>query len=130
MTDDQTPTVGYMNPPEHTRFKKGKSGNPRGRPRKREDLNTVLHRVLNRKVRVKDDDQKLPIRDALMWKLRDLALQGDRQAMALQRRIIDESGIADPDAFAPEEEKKQILRALISIKAYMEQNEKDREQKE
>lgn len=112
MTDDQTPTVGYMNPPEHTRFKKGKSGNPRGRPRKQEDLNTVLQRVLNRKVRVKDDDQTMPIRDALMRKLRELALQGDRQALALQRRIIDESGIADPDACSPEEKKRRILSRI------------------
>jgi hypothetical protein len=112
MTDENTSTVGYMNPPEHTRFKKGKSGNPRGRPRKREGLNTVLNRVLNRKVRVKDNDQKLPIRDALMWKLRDLALQGDKQAMALQRRIINESGIADPNAYSPEEKKKQFLRNI------------------
>ena len=127
MTDDQTPTVGYMNPPEHTRFKKGKSGNPRGRPRKREDLNTVLHRVLNRKVRVKDNDERLQIRDALMWKLRELALNGDKQAMALQRRIIDESGIADPNAFSPEERKKKIIRALQKIAEHMEQKEKDHE---
>jgi hypothetical protein len=120
MTDEKTPKVGYMNPPEHTQFKKGKSGNPRGRPRKREDLNTVLHRVLNRKVRVKDNDQKLPIRDALMWKLRELAVSGDKQAMALQRRIIDESGIADPDAYSPEEEKQEILRALQGLSEYME----------
>ena len=112
MTNDAPPKVGYMNPPKHTRFKKGQSGNPRGRPRKREDLNTELHRVLNRKVRVKDNDQKLPIRDALMWKLRDLALQGDKQAMALQRRIIDESGISDPNAYSPEEKTQQILRNI------------------
>ncbi len=28
-------TVGYRNPPKHTRFKKGVSGNPSGRPKKR-----------------------------------------------------------------------------------------------
>ncbi len=127
MTDENTSTVGYMNPPEHTRFKKGKSGNPLGRPRKREDLNTVLHRVLKRKVRVKDNDQKLPIRDALMWKLRELALSGDKQAMALQRRIIDESGIADPNAYSPEEDRKQMLRALKRIKEYMDQKAKNHE---
>ncbi len=127
MTDENTSAVGYMNPPEHTRFKKGKSGNPRGRPRKREDLNTVLNRVLNRKVRVKENDQKLPIRDALMWKLRDLALNGDKQAMALQRRIIDESGIADPNAYSPEEEKKKILRAVKRIAEHRKQKEKDNE---
>ncbi|MCE8519852.1 hypothetical protein KBY30_02550 [Ruegeria pomeroyi] len=112
MTAEAPPKVGYMNPPQHTRFKKGKSGNPRGRPRKQEDLNTVLHRVLNRKVRTKDDDQTMPIRDALMRKLRELALQGDRQALALQRRIIDETGIADPDACSPEEKKRRILSRI------------------
>ena len=112
MTNDEPPSVGYMSPPQHTRFKKGKSGNPRGRPRKQEDLNTVLHRVLNRKVRVKDNDQTMPIRDALMRKLRELALQGDRQALALQRRIIDESGIADPNSCSPDEKKRRILRRI------------------
>lgn len=112
MTNQALPKVGYMNPPQHSRFKKGKSGNPRGRPRKQDDPNTVLHRVLNRKVRVKDDDQTIRIRDALMWKLRELALQGDRRALALQRRIIDEAGIADPEAYSPEEKKQQILRNI------------------
>ena len=108
MTERKTSDVGYMNPPEHTRFKKGKSGNPRGRPRKREDLNTVLQRVLNRKVRVKDNDRKIPIRDALIWKLRELALQGDKQALALQRRIIDEADIG-PSAEEMLREKRELI---------------------
>lgn len=115
MKEDKNPNVGYKKPPEHTRFKKGKSGNPRGRPRTPEDLNTVLNRVLTRKVRLKDNDQTLPIREALLWKLRDLALQGDRQALALQRRIIDESGIADPNANSAEKEKQEVLRFLESL---------------
>lgn len=104
-----------------------RNDNPRGRPHKREDLNTVLNQVLNRKVRVIDNAQKLPIRDALMWKLRDLALNGDKQTMALQRRIIDESGIADPNAYSPEEEKKKILHAIERIAKRREQKEKDHE---
>ena len=64
MTDRDAPKTGYMNPPEQTRFKKGKSGNQQGRPRKPKDLNTLLQKVLNRKVR------KIPIRDALIWKQR------------------------------------------------------------
>ncbi len=112
MTERKTSDVGYMNPPEHTRFKKGKSGNPRGRPRKREDLNTVLQRVLNRKVRVKDNDQKLPIQDALIWKLRELALQGDKQALALQRRIIDEADIGPSAEEMLRERRELIVKAL------------------
>ena len=112
MTERKTSDVGYMNPPEHTRFKKGKSGNPRGRPRKREDLNTVLQRVLNRKVRVKDNDRKIPIRDALIWKLRELALQGDKQALALQRRIIDEADIGQPREEIVREWRERIAKAF------------------
>jgi len=112
MTERKTSDVGYMNPPEHTRFKKGKSGNPRGRPRKREDLNTVLQRVLNRKVRVKDNDRKIPIRGALIWKLRELALQGDKQALALQRRIIDEADIGPSAEEMLRERRERIVKAL------------------
>jgi hypothetical protein len=32
---EKTAPVGYGHPPEHTRFKKGQSGNPAGRPRNR-----------------------------------------------------------------------------------------------
>lgn len=111
MTDETPPNVGYKNPPKHAQFKKGKSGNPRGRPRKRDDLNAVLQRVLNRKVRVKDLDEKMPIRDALMWKLRNLALQGDKQAYALQLRILTEAGHDAPDP-KPDIDRRKLFRKV------------------
>jgi hypothetical protein len=39
--------VGFGKPPKQTRFKKGRSGNPRGRPRKRPDLYSELTKVLH-----------------------------------------------------------------------------------
>lgn len=49
--------VGYGRPPRKTRFKKGQSGNPRGRPRRMEpvdpSLNDTLQRVLNETAPVK-----------------------------------------------------------------------------
>lgn len=115
MTESDTPPVGYMVPPEHTRFKKGSSGNPRGRPRKRKDLNTVLQNVLNRKVRIKDNAQTMQIRDALIWKLRELALQGDKKALALQRRIIAEAGLAQKEEMSGEEMKHRVLRMFENM---------------
>ena len=37
-----TRPVGYKNPPEHTRWKKGQSGNPTGRARGQRNLKTDL----------------------------------------------------------------------------------------
>jgi hypothetical protein len=115
MTDRDTPKTGFMNPPEHTRFKKGKSGNPQGRPRKPKDINTVLHQVLNRKVRVNNIEHKMPIRDALIWTLRGLALQGDKQALSLQRRIIEEARLAQTDVTDPEAKREKILKAFENM---------------
>jgi len=115
MTDRETPTAGFMNPPKHTRFRKGKSGNPRGRPRKPKDLNTVLQQVLNRKVRIRDEERRMPIRDALIWKLLELALQGDKQALSLQRQIIEEAGLAQTDVHDPEAIREKVLRAFENM---------------
>ena len=104
--------VGYMSPPEHTRFKKGKSGNPKGRPKKKDDIFTLLQRVLKRKVRVNGADQQMPIREALIRKLRELALSGDPRAINLQRRILDEAGANHPKHFDPEEKKQRFLDGL------------------
>lgn len=117
MTDRETPIAGFMNPPKHTQFQKGKSGNPRGRPRKRDDLNTVLERVLKRKVRIRDEERKIPIRDALVWKLRELALQGDKQALALQRSIIEQAGLAQTDANDPAAKEEKLRKLLENMGA-------------
>jgi hypothetical protein len=40
--------IGYGNPPEHTRFKSGTSGNPRGRPKRKVPVaGEIINSVLN-----------------------------------------------------------------------------------
>lgn len=119
MTKRNDPPVGYASPPVQHRFKKGKSGNPKGRPKKQDDLWSHLNRVLNRKVKLQGTDRQIPIREALIRRLRELALAGDRRALELQRRILTEAGAADVDRFDPNAEKRKVVEVLRRIAAAM-----------
>jgi hypothetical protein len=46
--------IGFGKPPPHTRFKKGESGNPRGRPVGSANAKTRIARVLDGKVAVRE----------------------------------------------------------------------------
>ena len=63
MTDDDARNykVGYKKPPLHSRFKKGRSGNPRGRPRGAKNFSTVLNDALNQRVVVTENGRRRKI---------------------------------------------------------------------
>ena len=46
----ESETVGYKQPPRKTQFKPGKSGNPRGRPKRKVNMSESLNRVLDDKI--------------------------------------------------------------------------------
>ena len=48
--DEDDEKVGYCRPPVKTRFEKGKSGNPAGRPKSRPDVITAIDRELNQRI--------------------------------------------------------------------------------
>jgi hypothetical protein len=53
--------VGYKKPPLHTRFKKGQSGNPRGRPRGAKNFSSVLNDALSQRVLVTENGRSRKI---------------------------------------------------------------------
>ena len=77
--------VGYGKPPRHTRFKKGQSGNPRGRPRASKNLSTLLTEVLNERVTVAENDgrRKITKREAIIIQLVNRSAQADLQAIKI-----------------------------------------------
>jgi transposase len=109
MIDQDIQPAGYASPPANHQFKKGKSGNPKGRPKKKVDEFTILQRVLKRKVNLKGEDRKIPISAALIHKLLELALSGDRRALDRQRRILSEAASKD-DGIDLEETRDRFLK--------------------
>jgi Family of unknown function (DUF5681) len=53
--------VGFGRPPLHRRFRKGQSGNPRGRPSGAQNLKTLLNAALNERVIVTENGRRRKI---------------------------------------------------------------------
>ena len=73
--------VGYKSPPRSTRYPAGVSGNPKGRP-KRKDKGLPYARILDRKVTIKDGlgARQVTAEEAFLLYLRKKALDGDEAA--------------------------------------------------
>jgi hypothetical protein len=75
--------VGYGTPPEGTRFKKGVSGNPRGRPKGSLNVATVLTRTLREKVAINENGRRRTVTklEAALKQLVNQAAAGDLRAL-------------------------------------------------
>ena len=82
--------VGYGKPPEHTRFRKGQSGNPDGRPKGSKNLKTDLEEVLQEKFALKEGDTRKVVskQRGLIMRLFAMAIQGDVRAATLLTNLI------------------------------------------
>jgi hypothetical protein len=60
MSDSDYP-VGRGKPPRHTRFKKGQSGNPAGRPKKSRTLHNEIENELLSEVAVKENGKSIRV---------------------------------------------------------------------
>jgi hypothetical protein len=96
---DRTVTnqTGYCNPPKHTRFTKGRSGNPKGRPKGSQNLATILARAGRQRIKVIENGRTRYITkfEASMLQLVNQAVSGDLKAIhELQLWTI---ALEDPD---------------------------------
>lgn len=79
--------VGFRRPPRSTRFPKGRSGNPKGRPRRRAaegaDFFTLLRSALNEGVPVKENDEHKTITkaEAIAKQIVNKGASGDARAI-------------------------------------------------
>ena len=97
---DTTYEVGYRKPPLEHRFQKGRSGNPKGRPKGSKSVRALLEAVLAAPVTITEGGVAKVIeqRMALFRSLVARAIKGDPRAAALVVKLMDDVGMSKPEA--------------------------------
>ena len=85
--------IGFGKPPKHSRFRKGLSGNPKGRPKGRRNLATVLERTLLEKVVINENGVRRTVTklEAAVKQLVNKAAAGDLAALRQLAALVPQS---------------------------------------
>ena len=90
--------IGYGHPPVNTRFKKGQSGNPKGRPKGSRSFATILDRELRERVVINEGGRRKTVTklQAAVKQVTNKAASGDpvaaRQLFHKDRALCRERG--------------------------------------
>lgn len=86
--------IGYRRPPAAGQFKKGASGNPKGRPKGSRNFVTLLEKELGQTVVVTEGGKKKTITrmQAMVKRLVSGALQGDQKALLTLIEVLRRTG--------------------------------------
>jgi hypothetical protein len=116
-----TTETGYGRPPEHARFKPGKSGNPKGRPKQSRNLKSIIQQALTSTVTVRENGRLRSVSkiEGVVLSQLERALKGNEKAALAVLRMAGHvdllnggDGSTDGDQLSPADEK--ILAQLLS----------------
>jgi hypothetical protein len=116
---NRTYEVGFGKPPERNRFKKGESGNRKGRPKGALNIATILERISRETITINKNGKRKTINkfEAAMTRLADKAAGGDLKALQLWTALMrsaEEHVVqgAVANSVTDEADKKVVLRIL------------------
>jgi hypothetical protein len=123
--------VGFGKPPAGTRFRKGQSGNPNGRPKGKRNSATVIRRALEAKVVINENGRRRTVTkfEAAITQMANKAASGDLRALNLvntlmqmaEERVQQES----PNATRLREADQRVLQNLMQRIEAMKEEEND-----
>jgi hypothetical protein len=104
--------VGYKRPPVHSRFKRGQSGNPSGRPKGSQNLSSLIDKILKEQVSLREgaEVRKVSKAEAILRGVIVGAMKGDQRSVMTLFRIAEQCGQFE-EAKQPIT---QITRVIIS----------------
>ena len=114
--------VGYGRPPRHSRFKPGRSGNPRGRPKGAVDRKTIVERVFLARHTVIEHGKRRQrtVLELVLLALRNRAIDGNSKAFSKFHDLFERYGPQDtrvegayifmPEPLSVEEQQQEMQR--------------------
>jgi hypothetical protein len=84
-------TVGYGRPPKATQFRKGQSGNPKGRSRGSRSIGATLQAIIGQKIAVTEHGmtRRIPALEVMLRRLTNDAMRGDVRGLKLLLSLIE-----------------------------------------
>jgi hypothetical protein len=118
-SSNETEQVGYRNPPEATRFKKGQSGNPNGRRKGALNVSTIFAQTLREKVVVNENGQRKTMTkfEAAIKQFVNKAASGDLRALhllvSLSREAETRESQPQPNSPALSESDQKVMEGIM-----------------
>ena len=126
--------IVYKRPPKSSQFKKGKSGNPKGRPRGVGNIADSAKAQLDSQIAVHENGKALHVsrRDAMLMQLSKKSLEGDLKAMQLITQYAGPAEEKELQRLASQEQRKLkkedeelMVRLFGKFRAYKDEENSD-----
>jgi hypothetical protein len=118
---------GYGRPPAHSRFKKGQSGNPQGRPKGTLNFVSVLQRTLRERVVINENGRRRTITklEAAVKQLVNRSAGGDMNAfrMLFSLAQLAEEQLATDHVSTPVQFNEADQKVMLNFLKRFEQNQ-------
>lgn len=121
MTDAAEYEVGYRRPPRKSRFKKGQSGNPHGRPKGSKNLASIIHATVRERITITENGRRRRISklEAAAKQTANKAAAGDTKAFRLLSEMLQQldGGPLPGQTSLPEADQKVMKRLVARLRA-------------
>src|SRR5690349_6441483 len=96
---DASYEIGYCKPPKRTQFKKGQSGNRKGRPRGQPNFRTAVREALEEKITIREGNRTRTVSkmDAIIQVTFNKALKGDARGLVAFLQLARSAGLMDEE---------------------------------